>query len=103
VTAPHLCHHPACDREVPPRLLACRSHWYALPTPLRDRIWATYRPGQEFDTSPSRAYLTAMDTCIRHWLREDGDRRAGSAPSTDRSAHAPGRIVHLTRQMELML
>jgi hypothetical protein len=96
VTAPHLCHHPACDREVPPRLLACRSHWSDLPTPLRDRIRATYRPGQEVATSPSRAYVVAMEACIRHWLREDGDRRAGSA-------HAPGRIVHLTRQMELTL
>jgi hypothetical protein len=37
----------------------CRPHWYRLPKSIRDRIWATYRPGQEDDLRISREYVEA--------------------------------------------
>lgn len=37
----------------------CRKHWFALPKPLRDKIWRTYVPGQEITKTPSVEYLAA--------------------------------------------
>lgn len=60
--ARHTCHADGCDTPVPPRMFMCRAHWFMVPKPLRDRIWATYRPGQERDKQPSLEYLdTAME------------------------------------------
>ena len=55
----HHCHARDCNTSVPPKLFMCRKHWYMVPKRLRDRIWATYRPGQEVDKEPSREYLNA--------------------------------------------
>ena len=65
---PHRCHHPHCRVAVRPSLFACRSHWHALPKSLRDRIWTTYRPGQEITKDPSRAYLAAAADALDWWL-----------------------------------
>lgn len=65
----HLCHHPDCRREVEPRYLACRPHWFALTSELRARILATYRAGQEIDKRPSAEYLAAFDACVAFWKR----------------------------------
>lgn len=59
MSAPHTCHWPGCEARVPPRLWGCKRHWYTLPKTIRDRIWATYRRGQERDKAPSAAYLDA--------------------------------------------
>lgn len=32
-----------------------------LPKELRDRIWATFRPGQEINWTPSREYIDAAN------------------------------------------
>ena len=48
----HTCHWPGCGRAVPPRMWGGREHWFRLPLELRDRIWSTYRPGQETDKKP---------------------------------------------------
>jgi hypothetical protein len=37
---------------------------------LRDKIWATYRPGQEIDATPSAAYLAAAAE-VQAWIREE--------------------------------
>ena len=55
----HTCHAIGCSVEVPPRMLFCRRHWYAVPKHLRDRIWQTYRPGQEVTKDPSVEYVEA--------------------------------------------
>lgn len=55
----HTCHWPGCLVHVPPRMWGCRKHWFMLPSHLRKRIWATYRPGQEVDKKPSPVYLAA--------------------------------------------
>jgi hypothetical protein len=37
----------------------CKPHWLTLPRDIRDRIWHTYRPGQELTKDPSPAYIAA--------------------------------------------
>jgi hypothetical protein len=63
--AAHRCHALGCTIEVPPRMLMCRRHWFLVPKALRDRVWATYRAGQERSKDPSREYLEAADAAIR--------------------------------------
>lgn len=68
-TRSHECHWPGCGRQVPPAVWGCKPHWYALPKPLRDRIWQAYRPGQEKTLTPSREYLAAAEA-VQQWIRE---------------------------------
>jgi hypothetical protein len=63
----HHCHWPGCPVEVPPKLWGCKKHWYMLPKYLRDKIWATYRPGQEVTKDPSDAYWDAAME-VREWI-----------------------------------
>lgn len=70
---PHLCHWHGCTRQVPPALWGCKQHWFRLPKPLRDKIWATYVPGQEARMDPSEAYLDAADE-VQRWIKEHGGR-----------------------------
>jgi len=69
----HLCHRPTCQVQVPPKLLACRPHWFQLPKHIRARIWATYRPGQENDKRPSPAYLAVVKEALAFWEALAGD------------------------------
>lgn len=55
----HTCHWSGCDVPVPPRMWGCAYHWHQLPSYLRIKIRTHYRPGQEVDKKPSRAYLIA--------------------------------------------
>jgi len=75
-TRPHTCHWPDCNRQVPPAMWGCRTHWMALPKALRDRIWTTYAPGQEERLDPSAAYLLAAKA-VQEWIAD--------RPSTHRS------------------
>lgn len=63
----HTCHWVGCTTAVPPKMFACKAHWFKLPKPIRDRIWATYRPGQEVTKDPSPAYLEAA-MAARAWI-----------------------------------
>jgi hypothetical protein len=71
----HHCHWPGCDKQVPPAMWGCRAHWYALPLQLRNRIWATFKPGQEISKTPSREYV-AVAREVRDWITANG----GAAP-----------------------
>ncbi len=64
----HLCHWPGCKISVEPNLWGCRAHWFALPASLRERIWETYRPGQEISMDPSPAYLAAAKA-VQDWIK----------------------------------
>lgn len=64
----HTCHWPGCTTEVPPAMWGCKAHWFTLPKPLRDRIWATYRRGQEVTKTPSAEYMKAADD-VQQWIR----------------------------------
>jgi hypothetical protein len=64
----HVCHWPGCDKHVPPAMWGCKAHWFTLPKTLRDRIWATYRRGQEVTKTPSPEYMkVALE--VQEWIR----------------------------------
>jgi len=69
--AVHKCHWPSCKVEVPPSLWGCKKHWFKLPKKLRDRIWATYRSGQEIDKRPSTMYLKISEE-VQVWIAKSG-------------------------------
>lgn len=66
-TRNHECHWPGCGKQVPPAMWGCRDHWYRLPKYIRDRIWATFRPGQEVSMTPSPAYIAAAKEALA-WI-----------------------------------
>lgn len=68
-TRHHECHWPGCTTQVPPALWGCKTHWYMLPQYLRNKIWASYRIGQEVNMTPSRAYLDAARE-VEQWIKE---------------------------------
>lgn len=57
----------------------CKSHWFRLPKVIRDRIWATYRPGQEISKTPSKAYLIVAGGAQK-WIELAEEH--GDAPAT---------------------
>jgi hypothetical protein len=66
-TRSHTCHWPGCKLQVPPSMWGCKQHWFKLPKNLRDRIWNTYRIGQEVDGRPSMDYIEAA-IAVEHWI-----------------------------------
>jgi len=71
----HTCHWPGCGKEVPPAMWGCKPHWFALPKRLRDRIWATYRRGQEITKTPSPEYMEAALE-VQEWIAAQRPRTA---------------------------
>ena len=67
-TRNHHCHWPGCDKQVPPAMWGCKAHWFALPRALRNKIWATYAPGQEVNLTPSAAYLEVAHE-VQEWIK----------------------------------
>ena len=65
----HTCHWPGCGRAVPPAMWGCKTHWFMLPQHLRNKIWATYRPGQEISKLPSREYVEAA-RAVQEWIAQ---------------------------------
>jgi hypothetical protein len=63
----HHCHWPGCEVNVPPAKWGCSRHWFMLSKRLRDRIWATFRPGQETNWTPSREYV-AVAREVQLWI-----------------------------------
>ena len=43
----------------------CLVHWRQVPKDIQVAVWAHYRPGQEVDKKPSRAYLEMMRRAVR--------------------------------------
>ena len=76
----HTCHWPNCRAEVPPKLLMCLEHWQLLPKPIRYAVWAAYRPGQEIDKVPNRAYMAAvrvaLDWALDYEAKARGEHRS---------------------------
>jgi hypothetical protein len=48
----------------------CKAHWFKLPKRLRDRIWETYRQGQEITKDPSEEYMKAARE-VQIWILEN--------------------------------
>lgn len=68
----HTCHATGCKAKVPPEMFMCRRHWFTLPKPLRDRVWATYRPGQCDDWQISHEYAEAAREAVRYIAAKEG-------------------------------
>lgn len=68
-TRNHHCHWPGCDKQVPPAMWGCKGHWFTLPAVLRARVWATYKPGQEVNGTPSAAYIEVAKA-VQAWISE---------------------------------
>jgi len=69
-TRNHHCHWPNCNRQVPPAMWGCKTHWFKLPKNLRDLIWITYVPGQEVTMTPSDEYLEAAHM-VQEWIESN--------------------------------
>lgn len=54
----HKCPAPGCDKDVPSSQYACGRHWYSIPKPLRDELWAGYR-----EEPLGERHLAAMEAC----------------------------------------
>lgn len=67
----HTCHWPGCTKEVPPAMWGCKTHWFKLPQHLRNKIWATYRAGQEVTKTPSAEYIAAAQE-VQQWIKDHG-------------------------------
>jgi len=66
-TRGHHCHWPGCSTQVPPAMWGCKAHWFRLPKRLRDRVWATYVPGQEVSMTPSDEYMRVVAE-VESWI-----------------------------------
>ncbi len=80
-TREHHCHWPGCDKAVPPAMWGCKPHWFKLPRALRNKIWASYQPGQEIDGTPSRKYVeVALE--VRAWIAANSPAQDEGKPTT---------------------
>ncbi len=69
-TREHRCHWPNCTVQVPPAMWGCLGHWRKLPKYLRDKIWDTYRIGQEKTFAVSPEYLAVAEE-VQKWIKEN--------------------------------
>lgn len=75
-----------CGREVQPKILMCRWHWFAVPRWLQDLVAVEYRPGQETDGRPSLRYLVVQKTAVERVARAEGARAAADRLREERDA-----------------
>ncbi len=66
----HHCHWKGCNKVVPPAMWGCKTHWFMLPANLRARIWATYKPEQEINKTPSAEYLQ-IAIKVQKWIQQN--------------------------------
>lgn len=72
----HHCHARGCAAPVKPEMLMCLKHWRSVPKNIQRRVWATYRPGQCDDMSPSSEWHVAADAAIKAvWDKEQARAR----------------------------
>ena len=72
----HICHAPGCTRRVPPKMLACRDHWGALPKKIQDAVWREYRPGQELTKRPTQRYMAVQRLALAHLVFKPHDEKS---------------------------
>lgn len=75
----HHCHAHECTARVPPRMFACKKHWFGLPAKIRAAIWMEYRSGQENDKQPSYRYLSVQRLAVMHTAFKPHDEAAALA------------------------
>lgn len=73
------CAAAGCAAAVHPSRLMCRAHWFLVPKVLRDRVWDSYRRGQETDPAlASAAYMAAYHAAVAHVARREGKPEAAA-------------------------
>lgn len=65
------CPWPGCPKSIRANYLCCREHWYALPFEIRERILATFRPGQTALTA-SPEYLEVLRDALHYAASQEG-------------------------------
>lgn len=60
MTGGHDCPAPGCIRRMPAHLLACPTHWYAIPRELRTRLNREYH-----ENFGERSYFEARALCLQ--------------------------------------
>ena len=58
----HPCPVGRCERLVPPDKLMCPGHWWMVPKPVRDAVWAAWQGGGGAGTL---AHCAAIEAAIR--------------------------------------
>ena len=79
LAAEHTCHWPSCRTPIEPARWGCAKHWFILPKSLRDKVWSSYRPGQEVTKTPSAAYIEAARE-VQAWANNYEAQRALMPP-----------------------
>lgn len=72
----HTCHAPGCTRLVPPKMYACKLHWFQLPQKIRDAIWREYQPGQEISKRASWRYMAVQRLACAYLVFRPGEEKA---------------------------
>ena len=72
----HHCHAIACERACPPECLMCSAHWRMVSRAKQRAVWASYRPGQCDDKSPSARWLEAAKAAIGEVAQKEGHAEA---------------------------
>ena len=57
----HKCPVDACQAQLPHEILMCRTHWFMVPKPLRDRLWVAWRKYQR--GVDVKVYLAVRQEC----------------------------------------
>lgn len=55
----HVCPVAGCRQRVRADRLMCRPHWYQVPRPLRDAVWAAWASGDGAGTEAHAMAITA--------------------------------------------
>jgi hypothetical protein len=58
-TGSRACPVTGCDAVISSARLMCRRHWYHVPKPSRDRVWATWRSGTGVFTPAHRQAVSS--------------------------------------------
>lgn len=74
----HTCAHPSCNRQCPITMLACRDHWYQLPTKLRRRIWSRWRDrlSNPDNVNAVGEHARAVQEAVNFWSAAEQDNEA---------------------------
>lgn len=77
------CAWPKCHTLIPREMFMCKSHWFALPKELRDRIWKAYRADDR------DALLTEHKAALK-WISEHDAKGVENPPALPKVAYCSG-------------
>ena len=84
------CAVPGCGVPIDSSRLMCRGDWYAVPRPLRDRVWATWRSGLGAG-APEHRESVRLAIQASQALRPAPDARQDRPPALPRGRKRPAR------------